>query len=142
LEVILNGVFDEGWRWGGSYRFEIVHDDFAPVAQNGADYVDYERTTPQHLIKLNLGWSGGRWELDGYTNYQSQMFGVVPGPPLAATTEVNIPGYVSVDARAGYRLTKGITASISGQNILSSHQQQTTGPDVERRILLSLSVAY
>jgi len=39
-------------------------------------------------------------------------------------------------------LTESITAAISGQNILSSHQQQTTGPEIERRVLLSLSIAY
>jgi hypothetical protein len=55
---------------------------------------------------------------------------------------VPVQAYVSADARIGYRLTEWATFAISGQNLLVSPQQQTSGPKVERRIFGTLSIEY
>jgi iron complex outermembrane receptor protein len=140
LELIGSGSLNGGWRWGVGYRYETVHDDFATFAQNGSDFVDYEHSTPHHLVKLNLGWSEDRWELDGFLDYQSQTFGLVQGNLSPVTTEVRIPDYASVDARAAYRVTDHMSVAVSGQNIALSRQRQTTGPEVERRVLFTVTV--
>jgi iron complex outermembrane receptor protein len=140
LELVGSGNLDRGWRWGVGYRYESVHDDFVPFAQNGTDYVDYEHSTPHHLVKLNLGWSDDRWELDGFVDYQSRTFGLVSGTPGPATVEERIPDYASVDARAAYRVNGNMSVAVSAQNILPSRQQQTTGPEVERRVLFTVTV--
>jgi hypothetical protein len=53
-----------------------------------------------------------------------------------------IGSYVSMDGRVGYNVNRWFTLSLSGQNLLQSHQQQTSGPMVERRVLGMLSLSY
>jgi hypothetical protein len=57
-------------------------------------------------------------------------------------TLVRIPGYLSADARAAYRLTRRVTLALSGQNLLHDQQIQTAGSAVERRLLATLSFDY
>ena len=61
---------------------------------------------------------------------------------FGAATLAPIGAYVSVDARAAYRLTDWATLAVSGQNLLQSPQRQTAGADVERQVLATLSVRY
>jgi iron complex outermembrane receptor protein len=140
MELSAKGTLDEAWRWSVSYRAEIVDDDFQPFAKNGVDVADYEHTTPKHLIKAGLGWASGKWEVDTHLNYQSDTFGLCR--TLTGTALVPIGAYVSFDGRVAYRLTDWATIAVSGQNLLQSPQQQTSGPDVERRVFATLSVNY
>jgi len=141
-EFSLKGLFAADWRWGLNYRFESVFDDFVPYAQNGTAYVDFAHVTPKHLVKANLGWARGNWEIDGYVYYQSPTRGLATLPLVPGTFLTPVPGYVSADARIAYRLTDWATFSISGQNLLQSKQRQTSGPAVERRIFGTLSVNF
>lgn len=140
-ELSLSGSTDDGWRWGGSYRFEKVRDDFLPFAQHGMDYVEFARSTPRHLVNLNLGWADDTWEIDGYLRYQSRTIGLVDGPLQGLTLETPISDYVSFDGRVGYRLSDHVAVALSGQNLALSRQRQTTAPDVQRRVLLTLTTA-
>ncbi|MDE1985147.1 MAG: TonB-dependent receptor [Alphaproteobacteria bacterium] len=138
LELIAGGLFDRDWRWSLSYRAEFVKDNFLPFAEGGMDYVDYEHTTPKHLIKGNIGWASGNWEVDAYLNYQSRVSGL-------QTTGINtylvpIGTYASLDGRLAYRLTDWATVSVSGQNLLQSAQRQTSGPYIERQIFATLTL--
>ncbi|HVW72799.1 MAG TPA: TonB-dependent receptor [Rhizomicrobium sp.] len=141
-EIALKGIFDSRWRWGLSYRFESVEDDFGPPAQDGVNYVDYQHSTPHHLLNANLGWSNDRWEIDGYARYQSRIQGIVPDPVTSAAVLTPVAGYVSLDGRLAYRLDGGFTLALSGQNLGQDHQRQTTAPDVERRILFTVSKSF
>jgi len=132
IELSLTGLFDESWRWGLGYRFESIHDDFDPAAQNGAVYVDFQHVTPKHVVKANLGWASGPWEIDSYFYYQSPTQGL-SGLPFGTGSFLSpVPDYFSFDARIAYRLTDWATLAISGQNLGSSPQKQTSGPAVER----------
>jgi iron complex outermembrane receptor protein len=140
MELSAKGALDDAWRWSVSYRAEFVDDNFLPFAVGGVDVADYEHTTPNHLFKASLGWARGDWEADTYLNYQSRTLGLrstVTGSALAP-----VGAYVSLDARIAYRLTDWATLAISGQNLLQSPQQQTSGPDVERRVFATLSTNY
>jgi hypothetical protein len=55
---------------------------------------------------------------------------------------VPVEAYVSLDGRVAYRLTDWATLAVSGQNLLQSPQQQTSGPAVERRVFATLNVNY
>ena len=138
LELSAKGALDDAWRWSFSYRAEIVEDDFLPVAQGGTDFVDYQHTTPKHLIKAGVGWASGSWEADTYLTYQSNTVGL----QRTDTGSVLVPvgAYASLDGCVAYRLTNWATIAISGQNLLSSSQRQTSGPAVERQIFATLSV--
>ncbi len=138
-ELSLQGTLGHDWRWGASYRYEIVHDAFLPLARDGTDFLDYAGATPDHLVKVNLGWAGGPWEIDGYALYQSRTDGIVPNASDTDTVEVPIANYVSFDGRIGFRLKDTLTLALAAQNIAPSRQQQTSGPDVERRVIFTVT---
>ena len=139
-EISLSGEFLKHWHWGASYRLETIKDKFIPIAQNGAAFTDYQHTTPKHQIKANLGWALDPWEIDASLYYQSATKGLFPIPTGSGLEPV--AAYVNADARIGYRLTDQLTVSVSGQDLLQSPQMQTTGPAIERRVLINLSTGF
>ncbi|HEX3486928.1 MAG TPA: TonB-dependent receptor [Micropepsaceae bacterium] len=141
-EISLTGIFHTDWRWGLNYRFESIADHFIPFAQGGTRYVDFEHVTPKHVAKANLGWASGPWEIDGYLYYQSPTKGLASLPFNSGSFLTPVPDYLSFDARVGYRLTDWAILAISGQNLLESPQQQTSGPKVERSVFATLTVNY
>ena len=141
-ELSLTGTFTDNWRWGLNYRFESIHDDFLPVAAGGNLFIDFQHVTPKHVVKANLGWASGPWEIDGYLNYQSPTQGLAGFPLGVASFLTPVPDYVSFDARIAYRLTDWATLAISGQNLGTSPQKQTSGPMVERSVFVTLTVNY
>ena len=126
-----------------NYRFESIADRFLPIAAGGTLFIDFQHVTPRHVVKANLGWARGRWEIDSYFNYQSPTSGLNSTPFGTASFLSPVPDYVSVDARIAYRLTDWATLAISGQNIgLASQKQTAAGPKVERTVFASLTLNY
>lgn len=143
VELGLSGDAGEAWRWGVDYRFETIDDDFAPSLLGGAQTVNFEDTTPKHLVNARLGWSGGRWELDGFFRYQSRTGGPLYTADGMMTTFIRPVGaYASLDARIGYALTDNVTLAVSGRNLGAAAQAQTVGPKVERVVMGSLTIRY
>jgi len=149
LELGLKGSLHNNYRWDVEYRREGISDDFTPSSRNGIGLTDFQHTTPGHLVKANLGWSSGRWDIDGYLHYQSDTFGLqlggdVPAPPgtLAVGTLTPVAGFAALDGRVGYNLTDRLTWSVSGQNFTHASQVQTAGPAVERRALSTISFNF
>jgi outer membrane receptor protein involved in Fe transport len=141
IELGATGVFGSNWRWGLNYRLEAVADHFAPAAAGGKELVDFQHVTPKHLVKANLGWSLGKWEADLYLLYQSPTLGLLPLIPSGSVL-TPVQGYVSFDGRVAYKLTDRATLSLSGQDFAQSRQRQTSGPDVERRVIASFTFEY
>ena len=138
-EILLSGTIDKGWRWGLSERAEFVRDNFLPSAIGTSD-TDYQHTTPTHLVNANLGWSDEKWEADGFLRYQTDTSGLQPTP--SGTRLTPIGAYASLDARIAYHLLNWATLAVSGENLLTAQQQQTSGPLVERRIVGSVSITF
>jgi outer membrane receptor for ferrienterochelin and colicins len=144
LELKDNAI--DNWRWGLSYRAEVVTDHFLPFAANGSDFVDFQHSTPVNQVKANLGWHQGPWEIDGYLQYQSKTSDPLPTgsmslavPPTILTP---VSGYVSVDGRIAYDVTSWAKLSLSGQNIAQSFQLQTSGPKVERTVFGTVTIGF
>jgi outer membrane receptor for ferrienterochelin and colicins len=137
----LKGSAHEMWRWGFNYRFEQIGDRLSAFAQNGTQFVDYQHTTPRHLVKSNVGWARGHWEIDTYLRYQSATDALLPVVGIVGTTLIPLPGYVSLDGRIAYQL-KGWTLAASGQDISHAQQRQTAGPAVERQLVGSATFAF
>ena len=96
-----------------------------------------------HVVDARLGWSGGPWEVDGYLRYESEFQGIELVDPLLTLGKLSpIPDYVAVDARIAYQVTDNLTLALSGQNLLDSPQRQTSAAAVERRVLVTASVAF
>jgi outer membrane receptor for ferrienterochelin and colicins len=133
VELGAKGVLLKNYRWSVDYRPEWISDHLIPSAQNGAAVIDYQHTTPVHLVKANLGWANKRWEIDGYLHYQSHTHGLQA--TSTATVLIPIGGFLSFDGRIAYNLANRVTWSVSGQNLTHASQIQTSGPAVERRVL-------
>jgi iron complex outermembrane receptor protein len=141
LELELKGTVPHNYRWGVNYRPEWIFDHFISTALNGAAYVDYDDTTPVHLVKANLGWANGKWAMDGYLQYHSGGNGLLP-TATGVTTYTPVAGFVSLDGRIAYNLSERLTWSASGQNLTHASQLQTAGPAVERRVLGTMSFNF
>jgi iron complex outermembrane receptor protein len=146
LELSLKGTFRKQWRWSASYTPEVISDHFEPGFTLATTGVNFAQTTPVHMANASLGWALGPWETDGYLRYESAFYGIEPA--AADVTAINgetltlIPSYISVDARVGYKVNNRLTLSVSGQNITHSPQRQTSGPDVERRVIGTLKIKF
>jgi len=140
FELGMRGAGLKSYRWSVDYRPEWITDHLVPFSQDVPSFIDYQHTTPVHLVKGNVGWSNARWELDGYLLYQTQMHGFQANP--RGVTLTPIPGFLSFDGRVAYNWTNRITWSVSGQNLSHSSQIQTSGPAVERRVLGTMTVHF
>jgi outer membrane receptor for ferrienterochelin and colicins len=130
----LKGSVDD-WRWGLNYRFEEITDRLLPFAQDGTLFVDYQHTSPKHLINFNVGWAPRNWEIDAYARFQSAREGLLPVAGAASTALVPLAAYVAIDGRVAYQLNKEWTFAASGQNIAHAQQRQTAGAEVERQLM-------
>jgi iron complex outermembrane receptor protein len=142
LELKLSGTTAQVWRWGMAYRYEVIRDHFDPIAQGGATFLEYQHTTPAHVIIANLGWAPRNWELDAYLHYQSSMQGLTPSALGFGTVLAPIDAYLSADVRVGYRPIQWVTLALSGKNILYANQRQTSGPSVEPQVFASATVDF
>jgi outer membrane receptor for ferrienterochelin and colicins len=140
LELSIKGIFLQYWRWGVSYTPETIQDNLIMPPLSNTD-INYQDTLPVNVVNANLGWARGPWEIDGYLRYESNFYGF-QGDVTGATPTVLVPvhDYTSVDGRIAYKLTKEITFALSGQNITQHSQQQTSAPEVERRVLGTVTI--
>ncbi|HWK47385.1 MAG TPA: TonB-dependent receptor [Stellaceae bacterium] len=143
MEFSVKGTFLQDWRWGASYTPEIVTDRF--TVSSSVSGVDYQHTTPTHIIKANLGWAHGPWEIDSYLQYTSSFYGIVlaPGATTGGATQLSrINDYVSLDLRVAYKLTDWATIALSAQNFSQASQRQTVGANVGRVVYGSLTFNF
>jgi iron complex outermembrane receptor protein len=145
FELSLKGSFNKDWRWSASYTPEFISDHFDPGFTLATTAVNFAKTTPVHVVNAGLGWERRPWEADAYLRYESAFYGIEKTAGSAAiNSEVlaPIPGYVTVDARVGYRLNDRLTVSLSGQNLTRSPQRQTAAPDVQRVVFGTLKLKF
>jgi iron complex outermembrane receptor protein len=141
LELSIESSREDGWRWSASYTPMRISDRFEPGFTVATTLVEFENTAPRHVVNASVGWSGGRWEADGFLRYQSRFEGVAATPDVVGFLEP-ISDFVTLDARLGYRLNDRLAFSISGQNLSQDTQRQTSGVDVERRIFGSVEFLF
>jgi iron complex outermembrane receptor protein len=135
IEAGLDGRLAGDWTWSVSYRYETINDDYLNGLSR-TDLVNYEDTTPQHVVKAGLGWSTGPWEVNAFLHFQSDSAGL--RRVGSARLLVPVQPFASVDARLAYRLTDRLTLAISGRDLLNAKQQQTSGPEVQRQFFVTL----
>jgi outer membrane receptor for ferrienterochelin and colicins len=146
LEIAIEGEHEE-WRWGASYAPIKVNDEFVPGYTAVTTLTDFEHTTPRNVLKGNLGWARGPWEVDGYLRYQSSTNGIAVGDLTMVSvlegTLVPLESYLALDGRLGYRLNDRMTVAVAGQGLTRSEQRETAaGGPVERRILASFRATF
>jgi outer membrane receptor for ferrienterochelin and colicins len=142
LELSIKGDFLDAWHWGAGYSAEFIADRLNPMLTPDFDQTNFQDTTPNHTVTANLGWAAGPWEVDGFLKYESAFYGQTLTTLGATPSLTFVSSYVSIDGRIAYKLSDQVTISLSGQNISQSSQQQTSGPNVERRVIGGVAVAF
>lgn len=143
MEASLEGTLGEEWRWGMSYKHQEIDDYFVPGFPVEVTLTEFESTTPLHVVKANLGWAAGRWEVDGFVRYQSDSRGIVSGAAGAGSGMMtDIDSYVAVNGRVGYAINERVTLAVSGHNLTRARQRQTSAPDVERMVFATVSMDF
>ena len=146
LELSVSGKFLEDWRWGLSYTPETITDHFTlPFATEGAAFQEH---TPTNIVKANLGWAHGPWEVDGYATYESRFYGIAQPYAFIVPSGIGKPqvtlisDYVALDGRIAYKVTDWATLALSAKNFSQGAQRQTAGADVERQVFATFSVNF
>ena len=141
IELAFKGNLPGGFTWslGGSER--AVHDRLDPGDSTLTSGVDYQQGTPCQTANADLGWAHGKWEIDAFARYQASSYGVtglVPGAYVLAP----IPAYVAIDGRIAYKVARGITVSLTGQNLGTRETVQSAFARVDRRVQANIAVRF
>lgn len=138
-EIGLSGKIGAYWDWDANYTIQKINDDFS-VNAGGAPYAvaaNFEDSNPTHMLNAHLGYQNGSWEADTYAYLVSSFHNFEPNG--AGAYDLNgVSSFGSLSGRVGYALDESTTVALSGQEIQAVGGQRTTGPDVERRVYLSL----
>jgi iron complex outermembrane receptor protein len=141
VEISLEGVVREMWRWGFSYKYQDVDDRFDPLYPVEVTFTDFEDTTPRHVARANLGWQSGPWTADAYVRFQDRTEAILSDPGFVSTL-VPVSSYASIDSRLAYRIDERLTLAVVAQNLAHSEQQQTSAPAVERVVFATVTLNF
>ena len=137
MELWLKGSLPWGLRWNASYALAGITDHFHRGLPN-LDFTTFARSTPRNTFIAGLGYSKDKWELDTSARWQSHYDEPpdLQGPSLPSEP---INGFLTIDARVGYNITKYLNLAVSGDQFLRARIPETQGLEVERRVIVSLT---
>jgi iron complex outermembrane receptor protein len=140
-ELEIKGHNAEGFRWNASYALAATTNHTAlNQGPMPSSIVEYAHSTPEHVAIGGIGYTWERLELDLMTRWQSSYLDFRLNPNRTAMLPVNVDNYVSMNARAGYRLTDTLSLALTAQQFNQSQLFETAGPPVQRRIIASVTV--
>ena len=129
IETAATWDFAPHWSLFGSYAYnDSTYDDDVtlpapalPVATAGKTTVD----TPQHLLKVELGYDNGAFFAKAGAHYTSKRY-------FTYTNDQSVPGYTLVDLSAGYRFngegwSKGLEIQVNVTNLFDKEYVSTIG---------------
>jgi outer membrane receptor for ferrienterochelin and colicins len=143
IEIGLKGHSNSGFRWNASYAFVTTTD--STVLNQGAvptSAVDYAHSVPRHVLTAGIGYTWDKLELDLMGRWQSSyrdFQGIGSGFLLEP---VEIRNYLTLNARAGYRLTDKLTVAVIAEQFNTSSLLRSAGPPVERLFIGSLTAHF
>lgn len=145
FEVLAEGRVGDNFDWDLGYTHISVEDDLANYT-TGIGYthwLEFERSTPEHQVNAHLGYTRGAFQADVFGVYWSDTERLIAfdAGPLNFPTLVPVDGGFNADARLAYTWNN-VTLAVEGHNLLDSPQQQTSGPEVGRRVTGSLTARF
>jgi iron complex outermembrane receptor protein len=137
-EIGLKGASASGVLWNLSYSLIAIHDHLSLGLSGPSLLLDYDHSSPTHVIDAGLGYSWNRFEVSTearwqshYTDYgQSSIAGIEP---------VLIDNYVTMNVRIAYRPSANLTVALVGAQLGRAQQLEAAGAPVERRVYLTLT---
>lgn len=151
VELALQAKSSSGFGWTMGYLYQDIDDDFEAQFPEWLTFTNFEDTTARHLLKATLHLTRGPWEADAYLYYKSDFGGLRadesfifdPADPASIPEVLTaIDDYVTVDLHLGYRFNERLRFDLHARNLADSPQTQTSGPQVERRVLGSVTYSF
>ena len=129
-----------GFSWNASYAYINVSDHFDRA--RSLPWLDFQQGTPTHVVMLGGGYSWGRFEADASGRWQSTYRDYRADTRTNAIAPLDVPDYLQLSARLGYKLTEGLTFALTADQFNVSRLVQTAGRPVERRLFLSATARF
>jgi outer membrane receptor for ferrienterochelin and colicins len=140
IELSAEGSVGMHWRWSAGYVQQRITDRFDDEFGFEWTYIDFENTTPRHIIKGSLGWSSTRWDVNAFLRHQSTAQSVRgTHPVLFVPTLEPVQAHVAADMRVAYTPSSRYSIALSGRNVARSSQRQTSAADVQPQLQLRFS---
>jgi outer membrane receptor protein involved in Fe transport len=132
-EIELQGQNARGFRWDASYSYVHVED------QKGVyNSITYSNSTPEHNVRLSLGYTTGPWEIDTHVQYLSQR-SLLRAFTSSVKAPVHTGGYVTLGGRIAYTFAERYILAVSATELNEDDLQATSYPRIERQVLASLT---
>jgi outer membrane receptor protein involved in Fe transport len=141
-ELVVKGQDPCGLRWNVGYALALVHDETGGDILSTSSSVGYENQTPTHSVTLGLGYTVGRFDFDMQSRWQSRFFDYELAANQVAPHLNQVPDYLTVHARIGYRLTRNLTLALVADQLNSSSLTESAGVPVERRGFATASFRF
>uniref|UniRef100_UPI003A9183B2 TonB-dependent receptor plug domain-containing protein n=1 Tax=Maricaulis salignorans TaxID=144026 RepID=UPI003A9183B2 len=139
-EFALAGRPEGAWLWDVNYTYKQVEDDLTTFALTTA--LDFEASTPAHILNGHLGWSEGRITVDGYANYTSAI-DMPMQAVFGSTTQVPIDSTLSLSLRGAYEINDHFDLSVNAQNVNYGDGEVTNSVfQTESRVWVSISAGF
>lgn len=138
FELSLSGADTSGWRWNASYNYRSVADDLHYTPNGILGYgVNFEQTMPANIITFGLGKTIGAFEADVEGKWVSKSKDLAP--VWVATTFVDVPDYLTMTARIGWRISDNFTLAFTAEQLNQETVFEGTDVPDKRRFMVTLT---
>ncbi len=109
-EFTVNWTATERWRLSSSYSSCFAFSELA----DGTNFSNFlQGNTPRNQAQLKSSWDLGRnWEFDMWLRYVDEL------------TWPQVPAYMTMDLRLGWRPRKDLEVALVGQNLFDAHHDE------------------
>lgn len=112
IELSATWNVTDAWELSGWYGVSILNLS-SPPGSNPYIIQGTEKSVPHNQVQLHSLWDlGNHWELDGALRYMDTMM------------LQDVPSYLTMDLRLGWRRSENFEVALVGQNLLSSHHYE------------------
>ncbi|WP_152044837.1 TonB-dependent receptor plug domain-containing protein [Aureimonas psammosilenae] len=141
-EIGIDGRNEAGWRWNLSYSLASLNDRTSADILSLIPAIDYAVQNPVHSVIAGLGFTWDRLEVDGQARWQSSFKDFRFDEATFGSAAENVPDYVTLNARAGYKVTDQATFSVTAEQLNAARIVTSAGRRSERRLLAGLKIEF
>jgi outer membrane receptor for ferrienterochelin and colicins len=143
VELSMRGHTESGFRWQLSYAFVATTDN---TTLNQGSFVtstiDYARSVPRNVVTAGFGYTRDRLEMDLLGRWQSSYRDFQTTSSQLLLQPVEVSNYITLNARAAYRLTDNLTVAVTAQQFNTSRLLRAAGPPVERQVIAGITARF
>lgn len=138
FEAAFEGASKDGWHWDTSFNYRAVANDlnYAPPGPLGL-VINFNATTPKYILTFGVGKTWGDLEVDVQGKWVSKSKDWAP--VWAAKTFVDVPDYMTMNARVGYRLSDNFTVAVTAQQFNQENVYEGANNPDKRRFMVTLT---